>query len=155
MIMKVFITTGLAIIFSLVTGCNTAEEETQDKNVTLGKYEFSNGWVRPGSEGGNSAVYLRITNGTATDDTLVGLSSDVSERTSLHETTEKDGLTEMRSLNDLSIKSGTSMNLEPGSKHIMLMQLNRELSESDSVKLMLDFARAGNREVKLPVRLQE
>lgn len=143
------------MIFSVITGCNTGGEDTQEKNVTLGKYEFSNGWARPGSEGGNSAVYLRITNGTATDDTLNGLSSDVSERASLHETIEKDGLTEMHTLDDLSIKSGTSMNLEPGGKHIMLTQLNRELSESDSVKLIFDFARAGNREVTVPVRLQE
>lgn len=152
---KTFITAGLALAFLLITGCTTGDEENRDKNVTLGKYELSNGWVRPGSKGGNSAAYLRITNGTAIDDTLIAISSDISERTSLHESIEKDGLTEMHTIADVSIESGSSMTLEPGGKHIMLMQLNNDVSEGDSVNLNFEFAQAGEKEVTLPVQLQE
>ncbi len=153
--MKTLYSAGLAILFLFMTGCNTDDNETRDENVILGRYEFSNGWARAGSEGGNSAAYLRITNGTATDDTLVELSSNISERASLHETTERDGLTEMNAVSDFTIKSGSSMDLEPGGKHIMLMQLNRELSESDSVKITFEFAQAGSWEVILPVKFQK
>lgn len=138
-----------------MAGCNTGDNKVQEENVILGRYDFSNGWVRPGPKGGNSAAYLRITNGTATDDTLLGLSSNVSERTSLHETIEKDGLTEMNAVNETAIKSGSSMDLEPGGKHVMLMHLSQDLDERDSVKITFEFAQAGSREVTLPVRLQE
>lgn len=153
-IMKILYSASLTMLFLFITGC-TGDKETGDKSVVLGRYDFSNGWVRPGSEGGNSAAYLRITNGTATDDTLIGLSSNTSESISLHETIENDGLTEMKALNNPVISSGSSMDLEPGGKHIMLMQLNSDLIENDSVKITLEFAQAGSREVTLPVQLQD
>jgi len=40
----------------------------------------------------------------------------------------------------------------PGGKHIMLMQLNRELKESDTVDLTLIFATAGEITITAPVR---
>lgn len=153
--MKLFYTAGLAVIFFMLGGCGNGDGDSSTESVYTGKLEIGNAWVRPGAEGGNSAAYMRISNGTETDDTLTGISSDVSGRASLHETMEKDGLTEMHAAGDTGIESGSCMELEPGGKHIMLMELNRDLAEGDSVRLTLEFTHYGSLEATVPVRVRE
>lgn len=144
----------LTTILLLSSSCSS-ENDSETKKIILGKYEFSDGWVRPATEGSNSAAYLRITNGTASNDTLVKLTSNVAEAAEIHETVEKGDVTEMLPVDTLAIESGTSVTLEPGGKHIMLIQLNRTLAVGDTVQLNFEYSQTGTWQAKLPVRLQE
>jgi copper(I)-binding protein len=59
----------------------------------------------------------------------------------------------MRELPDgLEVKSGKSVELKPGSYHVMLMDLKQPLKEGDKVKGTLVFEKAGTVNVEFTVR---
>jgi periplasmic copper chaperone A len=110
-----------------------------------GSLTVRDAWVRAADQGGLSAAYLTIANGTPGDDVLVGVSApDLAASVSLHETTtDDDGMTGMRHVMAIAIPAGGSLALEPGGNHVMLEDLVRELVAGDTVQLVLTFERAG------------
>lgn len=140
----------------LVWGCS-AESENKNSNskVVLGKYEFMDGWARPGAEEESSSVYMIIANGTATDDTLLSVSSESAAEAELHESYDAgNGTTSMRPAGEQPIGSGNKLRLEPGGLHIMLKNLNRDLAVGDSVSVSLDFSHVGKKNITVPVQIQ-
>ena len=83
-------------------------------------------WVRAADEGGLSAAYLTIANGSAADDALVGVSApDLATSVSLHETTTgDDGMTGMHHTPSIAVPAGGTVALEPGGYHVMLEGLH-------------------------------
>ncbi len=107
-------------------------------------------WMRAGAQNRNSAAFLKITNNMDADDTLFAVQSDLAEVTELHETYEKENdLMGMRHVDYLVIPSKSVVELKPGSFHIMLIGLNKDLGIGDSGKLTLTFKNTGI--VDLPV----
>lgn len=142
----------------LLWGCSSESDSSDSANsdeVIFGKLELSGGWARPGAEGQNSGVYLTIHNGTATADTLLDLSSEVANAAEIHESIEDDdGTTLMRPAEQQVIGNGNKLELTPGSLHIMLMDLKRDLTVGDSLSVSLEFARVGSKTIKVPVQIQ-
>ena len=96
---------------------------------------------------------MTITNSAAASDRLTGGSTQVAGDVQVHTVDMTDGVMRMRQLEDgLDIPAGESVSLEPGSFHIMLMQLNRPLERGESVPLTLTFEKAGPVEVALAVQ---
>ncbi|HKK47434.1 MAG TPA: copper chaperone PCu(A)C [Balneolaceae bacterium] len=137
-------------------GCNSKSGKGNNgHDIVLGKIELSNAWARPGAKGQNSAAYLTITNGTATNDTLTGASSNISQKAQVHETFKTDsGETGMRPAGNLIINAGDKLQITPDNYHIMLMGLNKELAVGDSLDLTLEFRHAGHQTVRIPVKIQ-
>lgn len=140
----------------VVLGCSAEpEKESESPNVVLGKYEFTDGWARPGAEGETSSVYMIITNGTATDDTLLSVSSKIADEAELHESFEAgDETTSMRPAGKQPIESGNKLRLEPGDLHIMLMGLEEDLAVGDSVSVSLEFSHFGTENISVPVEIE-
>ena len=115
-----------------------------------GKLEVSDAWARATpAKAENGVAYLTIR--TPTPDRLVSVSSPVAKKAELH-TMEMAGMVmKMRPLAGLDIPAGQSVTLKPGGEHIMLMGLNGPLREGQSFPLTLTFAKAGAREVTVPV----
>ena len=65
--------------------------------------------------------------------------SDAFGDVSLHATVIDDGVARMREIDDLRIAPGQQVVLEPGGKHLMLMQPTRELGPGASVTLIFDL----------------
>jgi copper(I)-binding protein len=64
-----------------------------------------------------------------------------------------DNVMKMRELpNGLEVKPGKSVELKPGSFHVMLMDLKQPLKEGDKVKGTLVFEKAGTVNVEYTVR---
>lgn len=147
--------TGLAIVgFSVCTSNETREEQQHEESI-FGKIELSDGWVRPGSEGGMSAAYLTISNGTESRDTLINISSSVATKTQLHESYKgENGIMAMRPASQPVISSGEKLYMSPGRLHIMLHGLNKDLSVGDSVDITLTFSRVDTRSIHLPIKSQ-
>lgn len=141
----------------LFSGCRSeSNSEDERQPVILGKLELSDGWARPASQGDTGGAYLTIANGTASDDTLLNISSETAEATELHETYEnEDGTVEMRPAGKQVIKAGDELIMKPGGLHIMLMNLNRQLAAGDSLTLALQFARVGTKKITVPVKIQK
>lgn len=149
----------LLILLFTVTSCSQEQsgQETADIETEIvlpeNGFELSDPWARPARENGVTAIYLNVLNGTDQPDTLLTLSSTASGLVELHETYDRgDGMMGMREAEDPTFPANDVVQMVPGGKHIMLMQLNRELKEGDTVDLTLEFAGAGEITVTAPVR---
>ena len=119
-----------------------------------GSIAVRDAWIRAAAEGGLSAAYLAITNGTDADDALVGVSApELATAVGLHETTTgDDGMTGMHHAPSIAIPANGTVTLEPGGFHVMLEGLRRDLVAGDTVQLVLTFERAGPVTVDAQVR---
>jgi copper(I)-binding protein len=118
--------------------------------------EIHDAWVRampPGSAG--TAGYLRLVNNGSNAVTVVGASSDIAERTQLHESVAHDGVVSMSPLPRLPVAPGAEVSLEPGGRHLMLMGLTAAPREGATVRLCLQLASGDEQCVDTPVRRGE
>jgi len=96
--------------------------------------------------------YLKITNTGSTPDRLIGGSADVSRKFEVHQMSMDGGVMKMRELKDgLEIPPGATVELKPGSFHIMMMNLSHPLAKGDNVKGSLMFEKAGKVDVEFAV----
>jgi copper(I)-binding protein len=150
------------ILLTFLISLSACSQEQTDMEATKteteivlpeNSFELSDAWARPARENGATAVYLNVLNGTDQPDTLLALSSTASGLVELHETYDRgDGMMGMREAEDPTFPANDVVQMVPGGKHIMLMQLNRELKEGDTVDLTLEFAGAGEITITAPVR---
>ncbi|MGB1286210.1 MAG: metal ABC transporter solute-binding protein, Zn/Mn family [Aggregatilineales bacterium] len=104
------------------------------------------------SSGTNSAIYLSITNNTGSDDALVGVSSEFANLFEIHETTVEDDVAMMREREGgIDVPAGETVTLQPGGLHIMVMNLQTDLTEGDRVEVMLEFASGTMLNVTVPI----
>ena len=96
--------------------------------------------------------YLKITNTGATPDRFVGGSTEVAKRFEIHEMKMDGGVMKMRELKDgLEIPPGATVELKPGSYHIMMLSLSRPLAKGERIKGSLVFEKAGKADVEFAV----
>jgi len=116
------------------------------------------GTMQPGdsdshtASGGTSAAYLVIANSGSSADNLIKAESDVADSVELHTMTMQDNVMKMTPVEKIEVPAGGSVELKPGSFHVMLIGLRHELKEGDVVKLTLTFEKAGTIQVEAPVR---
>ncbi len=110
--------------------------------------------VRAAPAGGVSAAYLTIQNGDAITDTLVRAQTSAAGRVEIHRTAEgPDGLSAMTPVEGgLAVPAGETVMLEPGGLHVMLLDLQRDLVDGDTLSLDLEFSSGTRRTVLAPVR---
>lgn len=153
-IMKKFILL-ITLTFLIITSCeeNKVKEvkklketsEINEKSLVI-----SSTWMRPGSKNRNTASFMNIKNNTDIDDTLFSVQSDLAKVVELHETYEKENdMMGMRHVDHIIIPKKSTVQLKPGSFHIMLIGLNNELRKSDSGKVILNFRQNGS--VEIPI----
>ena len=146
----------LCVLFAV--GCTSNHTETKKKQTEkaiLGKITFEKGWARPGSKGQTSAAYLSISNGTASKDSIVSISSNMARKAEIHESYKgENGIIGMRPAPEQVIPPGEDLYLQPGGLHIMLMELTRNLTVEDSVKLSIEFKNVGLKSITIPVQTQ-
>ena len=118
------------------------------------------------------AAYMVIENSGSAADALVGAASPAAKTVEVHETYEvgmespapsdgtgmespmpsDGGMMGMRPIARLEIPAGGSVELKPGSYHIMLIGLNQELKVGDKIEVTLEFEKAGEIKVTAEVR---
>lgn len=105
-------------------------------------------------EGGPvSAAYMTIANGGAAD-RLLRAEGDVAASIELHTMANNNGVMEMRPVEGgIEVPAGGELVLKPGSYHIMLIGVQRELKVGDTVSLTLQFEKAGAVKVDAQVRM--
>jgi copper(I)-binding protein len=89
------------------------------------------------------AGYLKIKNGTSTDDQLVGVTSEFAD-VMLHETTMNGDVASMKEISSIDLPGGGTVELKTGGVHIMFMNLKHDLKVGDTVNLILKFKNAGD-----------
>lgn len=110
-------------------------------------------WARPGIQEGNSAVYFIIENNTAEDEVLLSAASDAANYVELHRSSmTEDGTMMMQQQESIPIPANSSVALEPGGLHVMLIELTQDLTPGDQLALRLNFQKSGTRELEVTVR---
>ena len=119
-----------------------------------GSLDISDPWSRATPKGASVAAgYMTIKNTGSSPDRLIEGSSDVASRFELHEMKMEDGVAKMRPVKGgLEIKPGETIELKPGSFHVMFVGLKKPLSAGDHVKATLVFEKAGTVSVDYDVR---
>lgn len=85
-----------------------------------------------------SGAFMQIT--AQEDVRLTGGSTSVAGRVEVHDMVMKDNVMHMRHMNEgLKIAAGQTVQLKPGSYHIMFMDLHQQLKGGDTVALTLEF----------------
>ena len=117
----------LLIALCLLSACGPAD----DSPLVIYGVE-----VTPPRPGMNlSAGYFEIHNNTGETITVTRADSPQFEAVELHETTTVDGVARMRPIDALVIAPGTTLKLERGGKHLMLMRPVEEPLETVELRL--------------------
>jgi periplasmic copper chaperone A len=112
-------------------------------------------WVRATAPAQKVAGgYMQIS--STTNARLLKLTSPLASSVELHASSMENGVMKMRYLEQLEIPAGKVIEFKPGSYHIMLIGLKKQLVEGDKVPLKLLFADNSNKEhlfeVSFPVQ---
>jgi len=128
---------GLALAVAaliLVVATLNGNRDEEDGPLIVG-----GAWARPALAGGNTAVYMKLTNSGRESLRITGAASDVASVVELHETTmTPDFVMQMRPVQGgVEVPPRESIEFSPGGLHVMLLGLSRALNEGDQFTLEL------------------
>lgn len=95
-------------------------------------------WVRgvaPAQKSTGAFMQLR----SVSDAALVGASTPAAKVVEIHQMRMDGGVMRMSAVDKLALPAGTTVKLEPGGYHVMLMGLVAPLKDGDTVPLALTF----------------
>ena len=106
----------------------------------LAGVEVTGAWVRalPPTQP-TTAAYLSIVNTGQDAQTVRGASAAIAGRVEIHTSREVDGLMRMEQLQQLELAPGSSVRLEPGGTHLMLLELERMPAPGATVDICLEL----------------
>ncbi len=131
----------------LLTAC--AADDGHMAGTDIEAHDF---WARSAMKGGNGAAYMLLHHHSTSDDALVGASSDVAEAVEIHLSQMKaDGTMEMVQQESIALPVDAEVELKPGSYHVMLIGLTRDLKAGDEISLTLHFKTHEDILLKIPV----
>jgi len=99
----------------------------------------------------SAALYLTIANKGTADDRLIGATTPAARDASLHVTLDDNGISRMRPLDAVEVRSGETVAFRPGGIHLMLTDLAQPLQPGLRIAFMLQFQNAGSVAVEAPV----
>jgi putative copper export protein/copper(I)-binding protein len=106
-------------------------------------------WMLPWNTGMTGAVYLTIDNGTDADDALVSAMTDAAEVVELHRSQLDVG--KMSPVEGLTIPAGGTLAISPQNYHLMLINMQRDVTVGDTVNLILHFRSGATQNVVVQV----
>lgn len=110
-------------------------------------------WARTGMMGGNSAAYMMLHNHGTADDAVVGVSTDIADAAELHlSMMGDDGTMKMVQQEKLDLPADGELELKPGSYHIMLIGLKKDLNVGDEITVTLHFQNSEDITLTIPVK---
>ena len=121
-----------------------------------GSIYVSDAWVREAPPNAMMlAGYANITNNSDEDRIIASAKSEQFKMVEIHKTIVENGVAKMRQQNNLIVRAGKTLELKPGSYHLMLMHPQTNLKLDDEVNVTLLFKNGDEAEevsVVLPVK---
>lgn len=135
-----------------ILGSMLAFGSAQAHEFKLGQIEIGHPYSRamlPMAKVGGG--YFKITNNGPAD-RLVSVKSERAESVELHEMKMNGAVMEMRELDGgIAIPAKTTVELKPGSYHLMFMNVQQPFKEGEMVKATLVFEKSGSVDVEFAV----
>ena len=144
---SVLLAGALASALALGTTAVSAHE------YKAGSLEIKHPWSRATPKGADVAGgFMTIINTGSEPDRLIGGSTTGAKKFEIHQMSMDNGVMKMRPLpNGLEIKPGATVELKPGSYHLMFVGLSQPFQKGARVKGTLRFEKAGTVDVEYAV----
>ncbi len=118
---------------------------------------ISGEWARPvliaGRPGG---AFFTIENKGDQADRLVSAEANIAQRTEIHDHIMTDGVMRMVQMEEgLEIPAGGTVELKPGSFHIMMFETDNKYGPGETIDLKLNFENAGTIEKTLEIKARQ
>jgi copper(I)-binding protein len=141
------------LVASLVAVSALSGSAASAADYKVGALEIDSPWSRAVPKGAKVAAgYMRIKNTGTEPDRLVSGSTSVAGGFMIHEVTIDNGVMKMRPLpSGMEIKPGETVELKPGSFHIMMTDLKQPIQRGKPFKASLMFEKAGEVDVDFAV----
>ena len=145
--MKSVLFSLLATAFILAVGPASAHE------FKAGSIEIKHPWSRATPKGSEVAGgFMKLINTGTEPDRLIGGSTANAGKFEIHESAMEGGVMKMRPLpKGIEIKPGETVELKPGSYHLMFVGLKAPFEMGKRVKGTLQFEKAGTVEVEYAI----
>jgi len=149
-------------------GCQEKKETTEDQpktqteekaklqtiNADHDGVQITNAWVRPAAKNRNTGIFFNVVNNSDKKVTIYEAKSDLAEKTQIHETFKKsNNMMGMRELEYIVVEPGKTFQFKPMSHHVMLINLNKDLAEGDSVEFTLVYD--DNKEMNVKAKVKD
>ena len=143
------LTASALIVFS---GYSLAHNDMKSPEYRIGQLKIENPYARATVPGQKAAGgFMKIENkGTA--DQLIAASSPIAGEMQLHTMTMDGNVMKMREVKVIDVPANGSVELKPGGLHLMFMDIKSPLKAGEAVPVKLKFQKAGEVEIKVPVR---
>ncbi len=113
-----------------------------------------NEWARV-TLSGTGSVYMEIKNNGNSDDKLLSASSDKAGMVMIHRSIREGDISKMIHIHDgITIPGNSSVSLKPGDYHLMLMNLDKNLSLGDKISIILNFEKNDSLEINPVAKLR-
>lgn len=138
-----------SLAVAAIVGAACAPKDAAVKRSAL---ETRDAWARVADSGATTAVYFTLGNAGAVPDTLVAVSSTISEHADMHISTQHNRTMHMTPVTSLPVPAEDSVSFRPLGAHVMLTGLRRALVVGDSLTITLRFVSGSTLDVKASVR---
>lgn len=123
-------------------------------STALAKVSVTEPWVRATvAQQPTAGAYMQLH--STENARLVSVQSPAAKQVEVHEMSMQGNIMRMRQINGLALPAGKTVELKPGSYHLMLTGLKQELKAGDHVPMTLTIEQNGKREdlaIDVPVR---
>ncbi|MDH3218570.1 MAG: copper chaperone PCu(A)C [Gammaproteobacteria bacterium] len=121
--------------------------------AALADLEISDAWIKnlPASVPVR-AGYLTLRNLTKKSVTIVGAISPGFASVEIHRSVSQDGMARMEAVPKLQIEGGTTVRLEPGGLHLMMMQPAQPTSPGELYRITFEYADGSRQSLQMEVR---
>ena len=100
----------------------------------------------------NTGGFMVLKNSSTKDVSLVKAESDISNSVELHTMMMVDGVMKMRPVEKIEIKANSSVELQPGSFHVMFIGPKAPLKVEEKKNLTLTFSNGQKENLSIPVK---
>lgn len=143
------VTASALIAFS---SYSLAHKDMKSPEYRIGQLKIENPYARATAPGQKAAGgFMKIENKGAADQ-LIAASSPVAGEMQLHTMTMDGNVMKMREVKAIDVPANGSVELKPGGLHLMFMDIKSPLKAGEAVPVKLKFQKAGEVEIKVPVR---
>ena len=129
-----------------------AHKDMKSTEYRIGQLKIENPYARATAPGQKAAGgFMKIENKGAADQ-LIAASSPVAGEMQLHTMAMDGNVMKMREVKAIDVPANGSVDLKPGGLHLMFMDIKTPLKAGEAVPVKLKFQKAGEVEIKVPVR---
>ena len=147
-----FLQAVIASALIAFSGYSLAHNDMKNPEYRLGQLKIENPYARATAPGQKAAGgFMKIENKGA-DDQLIAASSPVAGEMQLHTMAMDGNVMKMREVKAIDVPANGSVDLKPGGLHLMFMDIKTPLKAGEAVPVKLKFQKAGEVEIKVPVR---